>query len=192
MHSFLKILKTFFVLLFLSFTFYKTVSADNAGSPQSKVYGTGSAIAAWLTTDSNGITSIMGRTGSVSSDPSTWITTNLTSSLSYLAISQTPQLFSNTRGDVVVIWEYLNLNSNFMVAAAMLPSQSSNWNVQVISNVSTNSQNMDSLVSISENGDVIAIWTAIDFNSGETVVLYSTTTISSSPLWTSPQIASAL
>ncbi len=174
------------VLLAVSFIFCYNVNASIFSSgPKVVVYGTDSAVATWFSTDiATSYSTIYGSVGSISTDPSTWTFTAFNDpSINNGTIY--PTIYSNNNGDVVVLFEYLDSDFNRFLSAAVLPSGETVWNVQTISTLATQPEGED-VASITENGKVLVAWSSYD-STDESITCYSvTTTISTTPTWSSP------
>ena len=177
-----KITSLFLCLMIL---FCDYAMAD-AGSGQCKVTGDGQVVAAWLHSDSDGNTTVIGATGSISDDPSLWSTTTLSTGLSSVENSS-PFIFSNANGDVVVLWQYPDSNSNYFVAAAMLPVGTTTWNIATISSDSEDAGFFDQMASIDESGNILATWSVYDVNADQFSLRGATAVMGADTTWNSPQ-----
>ena len=172
-------------LAIFSFVALSGILNADAAAGQCKVHSNGTIIAAWQSIDSMGQTSVTGAIGSVSTDPSTWTTTILSTNMSTVQNSQ-PLLSSNANGDVVVTWQYPDSESNFFVAAAMLPSGTTTWNTATISTSGEDAGFNDQVASIDEDGNVLAMWTIYDPNTDTIHVRGATAVMGTSTTWDSP------
>ena len=174
------------MLLFIfSFVVLHGVLRADAAAGQCKVHSNGTIVAAWQAIDSMGQTSVIGAIGSVSTNPSSWTTTTLSTNMSTVQNSQ-PTIISNANGDVVVLWQYPDSESNFFVAAAMLPSGTTTWNTATISSTTTNANFNDQTASIDEDGNVLAMWTIYNNNTGAISLRGATAVMGTSTTWDSP------
>lgn len=123
----------------------------------------GNIVAAWQAADSNGNTIVEGAIGTISTDPSTWMITTLSSSISQVG-NGAPVLFSNSNGDVVVLWEYADTNSDNWLAASMLPFGATTWNTATISTSTEQAQFLDQRASLDNDGNVFITYTSYNSN----------------------------
>lgn len=195
MKKILKNLRVSSLCFLLSFAIFEHGYANNAGAPQSFVYGTGSIVGAWVEVDTNYFTAVIGKTGSVSTDPSTWVSTDLSSGLpNILQTTTNPALFSNAKGDAVVLFEYLDTNFQYWLVAATILSGTTNWIVQIISDINTSASGQDGSISFDENGNALALWSAYDSTTDQMLILSSIGNLygTPSPTWSTPTVLSSI
>ncbi|MBA2369744.1 MAG: hypothetical protein H0V82_12070 [Candidatus Protochlamydia sp.] len=104
-------------------------------------------------------------------------------------INSKPMLYSNGNGDVVVIWQFFDVDLFGTLVASMLPFGETIWNSQVISNNLEDVQNIDEhRLAINNNGNVLLTWSSVN-RSDRTIkkVWISDTTIGTSPIWNTKQ-----
>lgn len=179
----------FLAAALLSLALQQAVATDSeASSGQVKMYAgnTDTIVAAWSALDSNGNSIVRGAVGNPFQAPHNWTVTELSSTIS-ANNNNNPRLDSNTRGDVVVTWEYSN-NGNFFVAAAVLQNNSTSWHIATVSTSSENAQFFDQVASIDESGNVTIVWTSTNNNTNAIQLRGATTTVSR-PSWSPVNIA---
>jgi hypothetical protein len=118
-------------------------------------------ISVWQSLDDSGKTGILAGK-SLFTSPGSFTPIDLT--ISGITQNSRPQLTTNANGDVVAVWEYVDLNNNYQVAAAVLPSGSSTWSTttQLSTTLGEFAGFGDESVSIDEAGKVFVIWTSSD------------------------------
>ena len=185
MKSLLKInpLSSFFFLFF--FAFCGNIFADNSGLAVCKVID-GNTFVTWLGEDtSTTYPTIEAAIGTVATNPTTWTITRLTGTGQYAV--QAPSMATNANGDVIVVFEYYDsTTTDTLCAAAMLPTGTSTWIINVLSTGATYANMGDQRGSIDELGNVIVTWGAYDPALNENHVFVATSTISTTPTWSGP------
>lgn len=173
-----------FLIFFASYdkTFAQAVSA---GSPLTKVHS-GTVVSVWQANDANNNFIIQAAIGSVSTAPSTWSVTDLSAPFSPSTIFYTPHLFSNANGDIVILFQYMDSNSNIQEAACMLPVGTTTWNIATISNINETAGFSDGFASIDESGNVVATWTGYDPVLNINEIKVSTSVIGPTSVWSIP------
>lgn len=157
----------------------KIYAAGNAGST---IIYNGTVISTYFTQDSNSVCHVWGTVGSISADPTTWASQDMSiSGVSSPTITQPILTIDPSTGNAICTWEYYDPSLNIMrVAAAVLPAGSSTWTSpsQVISDVTTESSGSgDQSVSIDASGDIIVTWSAYNKTSQISVIRAVTATL---------------
>ena len=176
-----KITSLFFCLML----FFCECAMADASSGQCKVYGSGTVVATWLHSDSDGNITVQGAIGSINTSPTSWAVTTLSTGMS-IASNSSPLIFSNANGDVVVLWQYPDSNGNFFVAAAMLPVGTTTWNTATISSSGESAGFNDQMASIDENGNILATWSVYDVNTNMFSLRCATAVMGTNTSWNSP------
>lgn len=180
-------MKNFFVNLMLSFSFFcfsPFLLASNPTNVESFTAG-GNVVAVWTSMDSSSNTIVEAVVGTLASNPNTWTITDISFGLGALQYFN-PHLFSNSAGDVVILFNFLDSSSNYGVAAAMLPAGTSTWNIQVITDSNDYSDYQDQKASIDSSGNVLATWTSYNSGISGYEIRGAITTIGASTTWGSP------
>lgn len=166
-------MKNFFLTLFLALCCNQLV-ADGAFG-QCMVYSNGTVITTWQAIDTSLNTTIIGAIGSTSTSPSTWTQTILSSGISDTGNTNV-RLFSSANDDVVILWQYPDVNGNYFVAASLLPAGKTTWTSTTLSTSDFTVILSDQMASIDANGNILATWTARD-NSSNAVQLFGATAV---------------
>lgn len=169
-------------LLFMMIFCVKALANSTGG--EIKVVA-GNVIAAWLSQDNLGNSIIKGATGTVSSAPNTWTVSDLSTGFVASQISN-PILFSNSIGDVVVLWQYSDMTGNFYIAGSILPFGAGTWNSATISESTENTGFFDQIASIDEIGNVMVTWSSYNSTLDEVAVRCSFSTIGTNSTWSTP------
>lgn len=155
--------KSFFQAVLFSVTLFSasTYAAISTSIPQCVVY-TGNVVSVWQTQDTvSGSLGIQGASGSFTL-PGFLNITDLT--IVGTTQSSLPSLFSNSLGDCVAVWQYVDILGNSQVAAAILPHSTSIWIPPVT--ISTTLGEVagfdDQVASIDVSGNVLVAWTSFD------------------------------
>jgi len=155
---------------------------QSAGGTVSYLSG-GNIVAAWVTVDNVGNTTIVGATGTVSEAPTSWNETTVSASLSSTN-NNSPAIYANSNGDVLVLWEYINPNdSNAYIGAAVLPSGGSSWTVAQVSLNTEYAGIFDQYASIDSDGNMLVTWSSYNESFTEQTARGATSTVSGSSSW---------
>lgn len=171
-----------FALLTLMGIWPGSVIALDANTPQCKMDSLGNVVAIWNEIDDSGNPILQGATMSLG----IWsATVNISYSISDNITNNPPTIYSNSNGDVVVLWQYAdNDTGNFYTAATMLPFGTTSWNTATLSTDDENANYGDQRLALNESGSLIAMWTST--YSGEAQIRVSTSTIGPSTTWSAP------
>lgn len=176
--------------IIFSLLFTAQVSAVTAaGSPKCFVIG-GNVVTAWQATDDEYDAVIIAAIGTTSTSPGAWEYAVISDGISDVQNS-IPYMFTNTNGDVVVLWEYVDEYSNYWVAASVLPAGSTAGTDWVSATISTSDDNagfFDQTASIDNDGNILATWTAYNSLLNTTQVRGATASIALGVVssWSSP------
>lgn len=188
--------KLFILAAFLTFSFrcLYTEALTSSMSPKAAVVDSGVLlptngilVGAYNVQDLNtGNLSVVGFIGSVSTSPSSWTYTTLSSSLGGIA-QDPPKVISNSNGDVVIYWTYVIGQTPLDLAVAMLPSGTTTWNIARVTTDQIKLNPMDDpYIAMDTPGNILAIWTALNNSSGTYYVAGSTAKIGASTTWSAP------
>lgn len=159
--------------------------AANAAFAQVRIFD-GTVIGTFSGTDTvNQVPTAEGIIGNIANDPTTWITTRLSTTTDYVISG--PAIASNSLGDVIVIYEYFDTVNNLsQVAVAMLPTGTTTWIINTVSDGNSFANNSDHTGSIDDLGNVVVTWSAFNPNTSQQQVLCATSVISPTPAWAGP------
>lgn len=152
-----------------------------------RVVNSGNVVTVWAQSDSSGNQSVVGATGTTSTNPSTWTETVLSTSISSNE-NTNPTLFTNAAGDALVLWQWTDSSAIYYVAASILPYGAASWSTSTLTTSSEAAGFMDHTGSIDEQGNIMAMWTSASPDFSTTHVRGATAVITSgvASSWSSP------
>ena len=120
--------------------------------------------------------------GMTKSDPSSWVQTIISENIS-ITNNFAPVLISNTLGDVVVVWMYIDSFGICQIAASILLHGTTAWYSATVSQGGWDARARIYDGSIDEKGNAIVQWTGINVIDGSFAVLGATSSLSTSTVW---------
>ncbi len=123
--------------------------------------------------------------GDIGSNPSSWVSTMLSDAFTF-SYNFTPEVYSNTIGDVVVLWTYIDEAGVCQLAASILLHGTMTWYTSNISQGVGDARARDQICYINENGSALVSWTSIDDALQTAQVLGVTSLLSTSTVWSAP------
>lgn len=177
-----KKLNVCFMVLLIQGFWMNGATADIARDPSCVVDPSGNIISVWSIFDANNLPLIQSSILPVGGSWSTPYT--ISYDISTNLYNDKPMLYSNNNGDVLLVWQYLDLNNyNSYVATAILLAGTTTWNTAVVSTGAEN-VNYDAKGSLNDSGNAAVMWSAVIGSDSQ--IRVSSTTINSPPVWSSP------
>ncbi len=179
MKHFFKLTKLLAILLCILTHLY--VSASNLGG---SIVTPTQVVSVHLIPDTNFVQQVVATVGNIGSNPSTWTTTTLSTSLSSIE-NFIPQIIVNSQGNVLVVWGYLDSSSVGQIAASILLAGNITWSTSVISANITERSLDDFSVFLDDANNALIQWTAGDTSTNYTTVLAVSSVITTNT-WSDP------
>lgn len=167
------------------------IATEVAFHPQCKIIDSiGNAVAVWNTVDSNGHTIVK----SAIKASGIWSNYHVNSYdiSNTIAVNSSPILYSNSLGDVVMLWKYFDSStSRFLLAASMLPHGSTHWNTQTISSSHEELAHQDPKLDLNDQGEILVVWTSSSLLEPSITRLWTTSAMMGlSTKWSVPEAIS--
>jgi hypothetical protein len=159
----------------------------NPSTAKCTLYGEGNIVAAWQSKDERGQDIIQAAVGSAFTKPQDWTLTTLSDSF-YAIENQQPTFSSNSSGDIVVLWKYIDSDSKASIAAATLPRDTMNWKVSTLSTIEEPIQLNNQIAEVNEEGHALVLWSISDPITEKDNTLISETLLGVEDDWSPPLV----